>query len=176
MSETKTATSGKINIIDKAIKFNEYFQSNFSDVTHIQKDNSQQVSKIKNFHFKISYNESKLENLDFKKARKPDIIGNPLMKKLICSFSKSLHPLFRTLSNKCVFPSTWKVSEIVFIFKAGNKQIVFKYCPMNFLTVKPKALEKLLFDKLIFSSELIISSSHYGFRPKKFKIHSQKSN
>ena len=92
------------------------------------------------------------------------------MNKLICSFSKPLHSLFCTLSNKCVFPSTWNVSEIVLIFKAGNEEIVFNYCPMNVLTVTPNALVKLMFDKLIFSSELIISSSHYGFRQKESKI------
>ena len=81
-------------------------------------------------------------------------IGNLLLKKLSCSISKFLYLLFIAIANKCTFPSTCKVSEIVTIFK--TRQTSFQLPPNKSnvtysKTLKSKVLEKLLFDKMITS-------------------------
>ena len=128
--------------IDEASLFNKYFQSVFSHSPYVGVNNPFHECKIANFHFTATEIEKILENLDINKAKGPDNLRSILLKKLSCSISKSLHLLFNTIANKCVFPSTWKRSEIVPIFKEGDKQLVSNYRPKSLLTVISWVLEK----------------------------------
>ena len=156
--------------IDKANLFNKYFQSVFSHSLYAGENNPSHECKIANFHFTATEIEKILENLDINKAKGPDNLGNILLKKLSCPISKSLYLLFNTIANKCVFPSTSKISEIVPIFKEGDKQLVSNCRPISLLTVISKVLEKLIFDKMISSVKFSISNSQHGFRQKRSNV------
>ena len=62
------------------------------------------------------------------------------------------------------------MSEIVPIFKKGDKQLVSNYQPISLLTVILKVLEKLIFDEIISSVKFSISNSQHGFRKKRFTV------
>ena len=108
--------------------------------------------------------------MDINKAKGPDNLGNILLKKVSCSASKNLYLRFNTIGKKCVFPSTWKISEIVPIFKEGDKQLLSNYRPISLLMVISKVLEKLILDEVISSVKFSISNSQHGFRQKRSTV------
>ena len=58
--------------------------------------------------------------LDINKATGPDNLGNLVYKNLAKTISKSVLIIFQIFLNKGIFPETWKLSEVVPIFKDGN--------------------------------------------------------
>ena len=145
-------------IIDKAKLSNQYFQSVFNHSLYVGENNPSHESKTTNLHFTTTEIEKILENLDINIPKEPDNVGNFLLKKLSCSTSKSLCLLFNTIATKCVFLSTWKISEIVSTFKEVDKQFVSNYRPMSLLTDISKVLEKRIFDKMISSVKFCIQT------------------
>ena len=93
---------------------------------------------------KIEINETKirevLSKLQTNKACGPDRIGNTVLKNLP-ALSKSLMLIFKTALNKGYFPSYWKISEVIPIFKDGNRAII-ECRPISLLCNVSKALEK----------------------------------
>ena len=108
-----------------------------------------------------------MSNLDVNKAKGPDSIGNEVIKNLSESLCKSLYLLFNLIANKCHFPNEWKTSEIVPMFKDGNKQEVTNYRPISLLSTVSKLLEKLIFNKLYPLVSPFLSESQHGFRSKR---------
>ena len=86
------------------------------------------------------------------------------------SLPKSLHLIFNTIANKCYFPSFWKTSEIIPIFKEGNKQMVDNYRPISLLVAVSKVLEKLIFDRMYPILSTALSQSQHGFRQRRSSI------
>ena len=93
-------------------------------------------------------------------------MGNLLFKQLWSSISKSLMLLFITIANKQQFPSTWKLSEIVPIYKENNEQVVSNYRPISLLNATSKVLEKLMFEKMYSKVQKLLHNSQHGFRTK----------
>ena len=73
----------------------------------------------------IELNKDRIEKimleLDIKKATGPDNLRNLVYTNLAKTVSKSVLLIFQTFLNKGIFPETWKLSEVVPIFKDGNK-------------------------------------------------------
>ena len=107
-----------------------------------------------------------MSNLDVNKAKGPDSIGNEVLKNLSETLCKSLCMLFNLIANMFYFPNEWKTSEIVPMFKDGNKQEVANYRPISLLSAVSKLLEKLLFTKLFPIISSFISESQHGLRSK----------
>ena len=91
--------------------------------------------------------------LDIKKATGPDNLGNLVYTNLRKTVSKSVFLIFQTFLNKGIFPETWKLSEVVPIFKDGNKSDIKRYRPISLLGCISKIFEKVLFD-YIHNSQL----------------------
>ena len=64
--------------------------------------------------------EKKKLELDINKATGPDNLGNLVYTTLAKTISKSVLIIIQTFLNKGIFPETWKLSEVVPIFKDGN--------------------------------------------------------
>ena len=71
--------------------------------------------------------------LDINKATGPDNLGNLVYTNLAKTVSKSVLLIFQTFLNKCIFSETWKLSEVVPIFKDGNKCDIKRYRPISLL-------------------------------------------
>ena len=78
--------------------------------------------------------------------------------------SKSLFLIFKTALNKGLFPSYWKISEVVPIFKDENRALIEQYLPIKLLCSVSKVLEKLIFDELYEIVKTKLEESQHGFR------------
>ena len=66
------------------------------------------------------------------------------------------------------FPSTFKTTKVVSIFKSGNKHLVQNYRPISLLPCLSKVLEKLINSRLLkfLIKHKILYDLQYGFREK----------
>ena len=66
------------------------------------------------------------------------------------------------------FPTLWKYSHAVPVYKSGDKDDVSNYRPISLLPVLSKILEKIIASQLsdFLEANNLISNSQHGFRPK----------
>jgi fructose-1,6-bisphosphatase/inositol monophosphatase family enzyme len=69
-----------------------------------------------------------------------------------------------------VFPTRLKYSEIIPLFKNGDKTNVMNYRPISLLTSLSKVIEKAIFVRLLrhIKKNNILSNHQYGFRSDSF--------
>ena len=108
---------------EKSNFFNKFFCSVFARDYQLNANQNYE----NNVHNKLVITEKQivqiLSKLDTSKACGPDNIGNLILKNLP-SLSKSLYLVFKIVIAKGFFPTYWKISEVVPIFKdANNSQI-----------------------------------------------------
>ena len=150
--------------------FNAYFQSVFCRAVYLPEIEESTCTRLTEFHFNINEIYDALIILDVTKAKGPDKISNALLRNLPDSIPKSLHLLFNLIANKGVFPTKWKISEIVPIFKDGNKQLASNYRPISILSTVSKLLEKLIYNKLVPTLTNTLSNTQQGFRRRRSTI------
>ena len=144
--------------------FNAYFQSVFCRTVSHPENEESTCTRPTELHLNINEIYNALINLDITKAKGPDKISNALLKNLFDSIPKSLHSLFNHIANKCVFPTKWKISKIVPIFKDGDKQLPSNYIRISLLSTVSKLLEKLIYNKSVPFLTNTISNTQHGFR------------
>ena len=110
---------------------------------------------------------SVISQLDSSKATGPD--GIPVIVFQKCS--PELSPILSKLFNKCLqehsFPSCWKMSSVVPIFKnSGERSDARNYRPISLLPIMSKIFECLLNNTLVKHIESLglLSDHQYGFR------------
>ena len=155
----------------KANYFNKYFASK---CTPMNNDSSLSSS----FEF---YSQSRLSSLNIiednilkivralniNKAHGHDEISVRMIK--ICD--EALVKLLSLMNKNCidtgVFPDIWKKSNIVPVYKRGDKQIIDNYRPISLLCICGKIFEKILFNSIYdFLEENNLLCEHQsGFRP-----------
>ena len=66
------------------------------------------------------------------------------------------------------FPESYKIAQVIPLFKGGTKEIVDSYRPISLLPALGKLLEKLISDRLMDYLEKfdLISPHKFGFRKK----------
>ena len=123
----------------------------------------------------INISEKQIEHLlldlDITKACGPDNIGNLILKSLP-TLSKSLLLIYKTALLKGYYPSQWKISEVVPIYKDGDKSAIENYRPISLLCCVSKIFEKLIFDELYEIVHKHLNEAQHGFRKKKVGRHS----
>ena len=154
----------------KAELFNTHFQTVFRRNANVGKAERQDNVLLNSINFTIDEIEDSLNELHVNTANGPDMIGNTLLKNLSKSLPKSLYFLFNLISNKAIFPTKWKISEIAPIFKDGDKQDVPNYRQISLLSAVSKLLEKLIFEKLAPIVYPTLTPDQHGFRPKRSTI------
>ena len=105
--------------------------------------------------------------LDINKASGPDNLGNLVYTNLEKTVSKSVLLFFQTFLYKGIFPETWKLSEVVPIFKVGKKCDIKRYRPISLLRCISKVFEKVLFDYIYERVRHHLHNSQYGFCKKR---------
>ena len=100
-----------------------------------------------------------IQNLDPNKPHGHDNISIRMLK--ICGFSlyKPLEMIFKQCIETGVFPSEWKKSNIVPIYKKGYQQTLKNYWPVLLLSICGRILESF------FIENKLISSNQSGFKP-----------
>ena len=105
-----------------------------------------------------------LRELDVGKGAGPDKIPNMLLKPLAEEFSEPLAILFDASLEAGIFPTQWKHSFVVPIFKAGNRSDCKCYRGIATLSAIPKLFEKIVCERLEHALGDLINSSQHGFR------------
>ena len=101
-----------------------------------------------------------LESFLLNKSTGPDNIGNIVLKNCCKSLPKSLLLLYKTVMNKSVYPSYWKISQV----SPVNKADVSCYRPISLLCCVSKVFEKNLFDQLYEHSRHKLHENQFDFR------------
>ena len=139
----------------KADLFNSFFQSVFT-TTHYKRNQKESIAKIDKIHFTRAEVEKTLEKLCIGKTKGPDGLRSLPLKRL--TKGPSLTFLFNLIANKHIYPSRWKASNIIPLFKDRNKQEISNYRLVSLLTNL-----KMLFKFVI----IIIRQEQHGFTKKK---------
>ena len=63
---------------------------------------------------------------------------------------RPLSIIFRNSMNFCIYPSTWKESDVILIYKKYDKQCVTNYRPVSLQPVFGKIFKKLIFNEIYF--------------------------
>ena len=88
--------------------------------------------------------------LKLDKACGPDHISHKLLKESLPVISKPLANLFNISLSKSIFPSCWKIANVVPIFKGKEPHFAKNYRPISLLSCVSKVFERCIF-KVFFN-------------------------
>lgn len=94
----------------------------------------------------------------------PDGVPSCILKKCSHLLHTPLTYLFNKSIKLCYFPTFWKESFIIPLFKSGSKKDVSNYRGIAKLSAIPKLFEQILYDTLSHQTSSILSSKQHGFR------------
>ena len=86
--------------------------------------------------------------------------------------NETISPYLEVLFQKCikdgVFPDSFKIAEVIPLFKGGNREDKNCYRPISLLSTISKIFERILAKRLIsiFTKFDILSKDQFGFRAK----------
>lgn len=93
----------------------------------------------------------------------PDGIPPFIVKYCSSILARPLSLLFNKSMISGVFPSEWKKSFVIPIFKSGDRCNILNYRGVGIQSCIPKVLDKLVYQKLSFASKNFISPQQHGF-------------
>lgn len=82
--------------------------------------------------------------LQTNKAVGPDAISHKMLKSIMYTIAKPLYLLFNRSLTDCAFPCSWKISNVLSIFKKGDSSQMSNYRPVSLLSVS-KVMERIIF-------------------------------
>ena len=108
--------------------------------------------------------EKAISELDVTKGGGPDLIPNALLKPLATELTPALQLIFNQSLSAGIFPTVWKKSFIVPIFKSGDRSSCSNYRGIAILSAIPKLFEKLVCSFLETSLGGLVHGVQHGFR------------
>ena len=107
-----------------------------------------------------------LKTLDTSKAMGPDLINPRILKEASRELSVPLCMLFNISLHMNIFPSQWKIANVVPVFKKNDPQKVNNYRPISLLCIISKVFEKCIYKYLhnFILDNNLLSSHQSGFR------------
>ena len=75
--------------------------------------------------------------------------------------------IFTNILSTSIYPDIWKLSNVIPIFKKGDKQLIKNYRPISLLPICGKIFEKIIFISLYayLHTNNLITKNQSGFRP-----------
>ena len=107
-----------------------------------------------------------IDRLPTKNSSGYDNISNKLLKNTKYSIIRPLLHIFNLSIKQGIFPDAMKVSEIIPLFKKGQKDLMVNYRPISLLITLSKILEKCMYSriyKFVIKND-IFYNRQYGFR------------
>lgn len=108
-----------------------------------------------------------LQMLNTSKATGPDNLNPMLLKQASSELTYPLTKLFNLSLQNSSFPSLWKTSNVVPVFKKGSANIASNYRPISLLSVLGECMERCIFKHIYnyLHSKNILIPQQSGFRP-----------
>ena len=144
-----------------AALFAQYFQSVYRSDSLIETASIPE----ENANIEISRDtiETQIMKLSKNKSAGPDNITNRMLIGLVQEIVEPLTVLFNCSLSAGYFPSLWKVSHLIPIFKKGNRSEVDNYRGVAIQSAIPKLFEAIVYDQLYEKVHGRISSVQHGF-------------
>ena len=124
------------------------------------------ASPVKDFYI-LSFEISDLDIIsalaNFKIGCGSDGITSIFLKKFASELAKPLTMLFNRSLGTGIFPNKWKFSNVIPIFKSGNRFEIENYRGISVLSSIPKLFESIVCDQLAFQIKSKTSFSQHGF-------------
>ena len=114
-----------------------------------------------------------ISNSTPKKSFGHDRISSKIIKLLAYDIAPPLHIIINKIIKYSVFPTTWKKSDVIPLFKKGNKGDIGNYRPISLLPCLSKIAEKVMVQQIsqYFETNNLFPDTQYGFRSKKSTEH-----
>ncbi len=108
-----------------------------------------------------------LSRLDVNKATGPDGIGNRLLKEASLSIAEPLCDLLNRSLSCGVFPSMWKLANVIPLHKKESFTQCNNYRPISLLPCISKVFERIIFNHIFnfFKKHKLLSKHQSGFIP-----------
>lgn len=107
-----------------------------------------------------------LRTLNISKASGPDGVSNRILKECAGSLCSPLARLFNMSFQKGQFPNSWKLANVVPIYKKDDRQSVNNYRPVSLLCTMSKVLERVVHSRLYSycKTNNLLTDKNSGFK------------
>ena len=105
-----------------------------------------------------------LLDLNVSKATGSDLIPALFLKRCALSLVKPLTHLFPSFVDTGIFPSQWKIADVVALHKKGSKSDVTNYRPISLLPIISKMMESVVSKYLSAHLAPMLNPRQFGFR------------
>ena len=111
-----------------------------------------------------------LNNLELNFNSGPDGLSSGFLRKCAVPLHHIICKLFNVSMCTGSFPSLWKLSHIIPIFKSGRKNKIVNYRGISLQSALPKVFDALVCDRLYVVSKRIICHNQHGFMRKRSTV------
>ncbi|CAK1584851.1 unnamed protein product [Parnassius mnemosyne] len=167
------AMSNGVEVSENIETISDYFASHFSSVydnsfnivpsTHPGSVDRQNITPLNTVTLTETQIKEVLHKLNINKGAGPDLIPPIFVCKTANEISLPLMLIYNKSLQAGVFPSVWKDSNIVPVFKCNDKSIVSNYRPIAILSVLAKVFEALICPILSWHLKQYLSNNQHGF-------------
>lgn len=151
---------------DISESFASHFRASYSDHNNVDLSTIQPVSfatLLCSHRFEVEEIIDKMKQLDASKSAGPDGIPNEMLKNCCSSLALPLQNLFQRSFNSGCFPNLWKFSNLIPIYKSGDKSDIANYRGISIISAIPKLFESILTDEIFWTFKRYIIPEQTGF-------------
>ena len=107
-----------------------------------------------------------IKNLKSSKSSGLDDIDSYVLKLACEEVTPAITHIVNLSIGQSYFPTFWKTSKVIPLFKKGDKTIPKNYRPVSLLPITSKILERVVYEQLVkyLEDNCILHPSHHGFR------------
>ena len=153
------------NAETKANLFNQYFFQQFSEVSYYDIDINYENDSEFDINLSTERIKELLNSVNTNKAGGPDEIPGIVVKRCSGVLAEPLSIIFRIIYNTGIVPSEWKLSNVVKIFKKGDKKDIKNYRPISLTSIIAKVMERIIHEELLLRTIEKIDKRQHGFLP-----------
>ena len=124
-------------------------------------------ARISRLHITKENTLSLIRDLNPKKVAGADGISEHMLHLCKETIAIPLHIIFTNILSTGLYPDSWKLANIIPIFKKGNKQLIKNYRHISLLPICGKIFKKIVFNDVYsyLQSNGLITKNQSGFCP-----------
>ena len=154
------------NDLEKAEAFNTFFasQSNLDDSNKsLPANDSPPDNCLDTLVLREEEVKDVLQIMNITKACGPDGISPRLLKIASDIIARPLCHIFNLSLVNMYFPLSWKIANVIPVYKKGEKNLVSNYRPISLLSVISKSFERCVYKHLMNFTRDLLSEHQSGF-------------
>ena len=161
---------------EKCNMLNKYFSMiSKLDEDHVDlpKFDTKTNSKFSDIQVNIKEIIDIIQILDPNKASGPDVISHKMLKLCPEKVAVPLHIIFNKSLREGIYPTSWKIANLIPIFKKGDSSLPSNYRPISLISCVGKVMERVVFKHLYnhLKANKLIYEYQSGFLPKNSTVH-----